>query len=77
MFTCFCAIQIPISYVSLVDCFQSVNLKEECLCLSSDLLLPRLDTLQELEINVFHDLRDRARDILDYSARCVALQTLK
>ncbi|KAJ8050394.1 hypothetical protein HOLleu_03583 [Holothuria leucospilota] len=52
-------------------------MKEECLCLSSGLQLPRLDTLKELEIYGDQDLRDKARDILDYSARCVALTTLK
>ncbi|KAJ8050395.1 NLR family CARD domain-containing protein 4 [Holothuria leucospilota] len=68
---------IPISNVSLVDCFQSVDLKEECICLSTGLHLPRLDTLQELDIFGEGDLRGKARDILDYSARCVALRILK
>ncbi|KAJ8049887.1 hypothetical protein HOLleu_02823 [Holothuria leucospilota] len=69
--------KIPISSVSLVFCFQSVDLKEECICLSSGLQLPRLHTLQELEIYGKHDLREIAKDILNYSARCMALKTLK
>ncbi|KAJ8049554.1 Nucleotide-binding oligomerization domain-containing protein 2 [Holothuria leucospilota] len=71
--------QIPISSVKLLRCFQYVDLEEECVCLSSGLQLPRLDTLQELVLEFWHpkDLRDQARDILDYSARCVGLKSLK
>ncbi|KAJ8039599.1 NLR family CARD domain-containing protein 4 [Holothuria leucospilota] len=68
--------QIPISGVSLVGCFQSVDLKEECLCLSFGLQLPRLDTLKDLAIYGQHDLRDSARNILDFSGASVALGTL-
>ncbi|KAJ8049890.1 NLR family CARD domain-containing protein 4 [Holothuria leucospilota] len=70
---------IPISSVTLLDCFQSVDLKEECLCLFSGLQLPKLDTLQELVIaswSLNKDLRDRARDTLHYSARCAGLNSL-
>lgn len=68
---------IQISRVVLWYCFQSVNLEEESLCLSFGFQLPRLDTLQTLVIWHKCDLRERARDILYYSGKCIALKTLK
>lgn len=71
--------KIPIPSVRLIDCFHSVDMKEESIYLSSGLELPRLDTLEELQVYFSYkkDLRCTAGEMLNYPARSVALKTLK
>lgn len=65
--------------MSIRGCFHSVDLKEEAICLDSGVKLQKLDTLREMEIYFTNDtdLRDKARDILDFSSRCPAMKKLK
>ncbi|KAJ8023611.1 NACHT, LRR and PYD domains-containing protein 3 [Holothuria leucospilota] len=70
---------ISVSHLSLIDCFRAVESNRESLLLSSGLQLPRLDTLQRLNINfgIGGDLRCIAGAILDYTARCASLKYLE
>ncbi|KAJ8049884.1 NLR family CARD domain-containing protein 4 [Holothuria leucospilota] len=69
-------LQIPISGVCLRNCLMSSNVLDESLYLFSGLSVPILDTIRELRIVSFADLRNQTVNIIHFALKCETLRKL-